>query len=286
MKQKIILGTVQFGLEYGINNSYGKPSEEKVFEILDTAWENGITILDTAESYGNSIPLIGKFHEQRNFRFSIQSKFRQLDLENIETAVRESLQILQIDCFEVYSYHSFNDYYHNKNGVNSLLELKHKGLIKNIGISVYDNKEFKEVIQDESIDVIQLPYNILDNFNERGILIKEAKARGKKIHTRSVFLQGLFFMNEDQVPSKLAPLLPYIKTIKDHCSNESISIHTLALSYAIFTNEIDKVLIGVDDKNQLIYNFESIVNKVRSFDFINKNIFVKEIALLNPVNWK
>jgi aryl-alcohol dehydrogenase-like predicted oxidoreductase len=286
MKQKIILGTVQFGLEYGINNSYGKPSEEKVFEILDTAWENGITILDTAESYGNSIPLIGKFHEQRNFRFSIQSKFRQLDLENIETAVRESLQILQIDCFEVYSYHSFNDYYHNKNGVNSLLELKHKGLIKNIGISVYDNKEFKEVIQDESIDVIQLPYNILDNFNERGILIKEAKARGKKIHTRSVFLQGLFFMNEDQVPSKLAPLLPYIKTIKDHCSNESISIHTLALSYAIFTNEIDKVLIGVDDKNQLIYNFESIVNKVRSFDFITKNIFVKEIALLNPVNWK
>ena len=49
---KLILGTVQFGLDYGINNKLGKPNFKQSCEILSKAFDNGITTLDTAEAYG------------------------------------------------------------------------------------------------------------------------------------------------------------------------------------------------------------------------------------------
>ena len=59
---KLILGTVQMGLDYGVNNSSGKISNKESFEILSLAFSNGINILDTAEVYGNSHQIIGDFH--------------------------------------------------------------------------------------------------------------------------------------------------------------------------------------------------------------------------------
>ena len=75
INNKIILGTVQFGLDYGINNNNGKPSNETVFNILNTARQNGIEILDTAEAYGSAIPTIGEYHHESISKFKIVSKF-------------------------------------------------------------------------------------------------------------------------------------------------------------------------------------------------------------------
>jgi uncharacterized protein len=51
---KIVLGTVQFGLDYGINNKNGKIKFAEVNSILNFAWENGIRLLDSAYRYGDS----------------------------------------------------------------------------------------------------------------------------------------------------------------------------------------------------------------------------------------
>ena len=71
MNSKLILGTVQFGLNYGINNTIGKMSEDKVFELLETAYDLGIRTLDTAEAYGNAHSVISNFHKQSKKRFNI-----------------------------------------------------------------------------------------------------------------------------------------------------------------------------------------------------------------------
>ncbi len=286
MNKKIILGTVQFGLNYGINNSSGKPFENETFEILDTALANGIDSLDTADVYGDSIKIIGKYNLTRNQQLKVLSKFKNVKNGDLKLIARDSLETLNINKFEVYSYHSFPDYLSNKNIKEDLLELKSNGLIEKIGISIYSNYEFEKTIDDENIDVIQLPYNLLDNSNLRGYLIEKAKMNGKEIHVRSVFLQGLFFMDFDRFPEKLQPLKNYIKTIKDFCMMEFISIQTLALSYALYNKNIDKVLIGVDNSSQLLSNIKSIHNNQKAFDFIDNSIIVKEIDLLNPVNWK
>src|ERR1700749_5066030 len=93
---KIILGTVQFGLSYGINNTSGKPCSSDVFNILDLASEKGVFLLDTAEAYGNAIELIGDYHRQANKKFEVICKFREMNLvQNVVDAV-EKLHIPQL----------------------------------------------------------------------------------------------------------------------------------------------------------------------------------------------
>lgn len=284
MKQKIILGTVQFGLNYGISNTAGKPSDNEVFEMLDYAFENGIECLDTADAYGDAIQKIGKYHSLRDHRFKILSKFKGIRPGDTKGQAIKSLQTLLIDFFEVYSFHSYNDYVENPTIAEELYALKQSGIIRKVGISVYTNTELEEVINTKIVDVIQIPFNILDNSNVRGELLKEAELKGKEIHIRSVFLQGLFFLNE--LPEKLKPLKNYIVKLKQYCEQANISMHELALNYALFNKRITRVLIGVDNKAQLYANIDAIKEHKDAFDFIDENIKVFETELLNPVNWK
>jgi aryl-alcohol dehydrogenase-like predicted oxidoreductase len=286
MKQKLILGTVQFGLNYGINNLTGKPNSQSVTEILDTAYAKGITSLDTADVYGDAIDQIGAYHQTHAHRFKILSKFKGAKPGDLEQLARHSLDKLQIPTFEVYAYHSMADYLAHPFLKNELESLKAKGLIRKIGISVYTNEELLQVTMDPVIDVIQLPFNLLDNMNQRGKYIALAKQQGKEIHTRSAFLQGLFFMQESKLPEKLQPLKSYLQTIQTICKEESTTMQTAALSYAICNSQIDSVLIGVDTKDQLINNLAAIKCNDRFSARIDEQIHVSETTLLNPSNWK
>jgi aryl-alcohol dehydrogenase-like predicted oxidoreductase len=285
---KLILGTVQFGLNYGINNSSGKISEEEAFTILDIAAENEIKYLDTADSYGNASEIIGNYHRIKENRFKVLTKFKVDSLHySIFDKVKNSLKILETEKLYCYSYHSFSDFINYPKIKNELQVLKNNGIVEKIGISIYTNNEFLKVIDSEIIDVIQIPYNILDNNNLRGHLIQKAKHNGKEIHSRSVFLQGLFFMNLNKMPEKLLPLKKYLILLNDFANAESLSIMSLTLNYVINNPLIDHVLIGVDNKNQLLQNLNIIDTKF--FDFLNSfasSISVKEIELLNPVNWE
>jgi len=59
------LGTVQLGMTYGLGEDREKPSEEKAFSILDTAMELGVNNLDTANNYGDSEEVIGRWLKKR-----------------------------------------------------------------------------------------------------------------------------------------------------------------------------------------------------------------------------
>jgi aryl-alcohol dehydrogenase-like predicted oxidoreductase len=285
--EKLALGTVQFGLDYGINNSKGKPPEVKTFTILDEARRQGIERLDTADVYGNAIDVIGRYHKNHD-KFKILNKFSFPDSNReIEDKVNSTLKKLRINAFDVYSYHSFKDFDNNSKTIEVLKKLKQEKLINKIGISIYDNQEFKTAINSEAIDVIQIPYNILDNNSIKGNLITKAKQNGKEIHARSIFLQGLFFVDEIDIIPRLKPLAPYLKKIKDYCGRENMLISELALMYVISNPNIDVVLMGVDSVEQLRINLDCINFKhVKSIMEFVKTLDVKETKLLNPVNWK
>jgi aryl-alcohol dehydrogenase-like predicted oxidoreductase len=282
---KIVLGTVQFGLNYGINNSSGKPSQEETFLILDTAYKNGIIYIDTADAYGNAIELIGEYHRTRNYRFSVYGKFKSVRENEIETIVKNSLEKLHIDSYTVYSYHSYNEFVEKPYLLDELCRLKNAGLIKKIGISLYSNDEFNKVIDNDIIDVIQIPYNIFDNRNAKGNLINRANKKSKEVHVRSVFLQGLFFMDGNALPTRLSPLKPYLDQLKEYSLRESTPIQEIALNYALFDDSISKVLIGVDNIEQLQQNLESVRFNKKASDFVNEHIKIENTELLNPVNW-
>src|SRR5687768_14232655 len=93
---KIILGTVQLGLDYGINNSTGKPDSKEAFKILELAYKNGICTLDTANAYGNAEEIIGDYHKT-NPKFKVNTKFHADTGFNFEENLSATLQRLNID---------------------------------------------------------------------------------------------------------------------------------------------------------------------------------------------
>ena len=289
MNSKLILGTVQFGLKYGINNTIGKPKKDEVLSLLKVAYNSGIRLLDTAEAYGNAHQLIGNYHKkQDDFKFKIITKFpHQIKHNLIKSKVLEYLDLMNVNALDVMMFHSFDSFQSNYNALDTLNELKSDGLIKNIGVSVYTNAQLKSLLNEDLITVVQLPFNLLDNFNVRGDLINQLKIKGKTIHTRSAFLQGLFFKNTFDDISIVQALKPHLKTLNKITKKQGCSMEELALSYCIKQNNIDNVIIGVDSISQLNANIKAAAYEVNeeSFKCID-NIYVKNLDLLNPSLWK
>ena len=282
---KLILGTAQFGLDYGINNPAGKPAIEQVFSMLELASERGIEILDTADTYGNASDILGEFNKTHPNAFKINTKFM-AGSDPLAKQLERSLQILCLNSINVYFFHSFNDFQQFPGLLSEFGPLKEKGLIKKAGVSVYGNDEFEMAINTPEVDVIQFPFNLLDNRFQRGKLMTLAKEKGKELQIRSVFLQGLFFMPDQEIPSKLVPLKPYLKKASDVAKAGDLSMETLALIYAFHQPEIDHIIIGVDNPEQLNKNLNACQQKISAevADMINQ-IAVQETDLLYPKNW-
>lgn len=283
MSNKLILGTVQFGLNYGINNALGKPEKEKVFQILTYAYESGIRYLDTAELYGNAHDLIGEFHKlYPTKKFKINTKFPHEFDNNLDDKINTYLNQLEVNHLHSILFHSFDSYVKHRS------ELKGKiNKVVKIGVSVYTNAQMEEVINDANIDIIQLPFNLFDNIHLRGALLKKAKEKNKIIHTRSAFLQGLFFMKKDspnKIRVKLEKELEIISNISLKYSNP---IGYLALNYCLRQPDIDGVIIGVDSLAQLKENILYAVSDV-SDEYMREinEIKIDDIELLNPSLWK
>ena len=137
------------------------------------------------------------------------------------------------------------------------------------------------------VDLIQLPFNLLDNHYQRSSLLKIAQDKGLEIHTRSVFLQGLFFMNNNTLPEKLCAFKPYIVEVDNLAKKENQSKAGLSLNYVLQKEYIDKVLLGVDSLSQLKENLKSVNSPIskKTEDKIDRFVF-ESPELLNPSNWK
>ncbi|HEX2608133.1 MAG TPA: aldo/keto reductase [Flavisolibacter sp.] len=287
MSSRIILGTVQFGLPYGINNAEGKPAKEKVYRILDKAYEYGIRQLDSADAYGDAQFLIGKYVKESERSFHVNSKFHVSQKQTIPDQLSETLAQLQQHAVYVYFYHRFTDFTQYPESIQALELLREQGRIGKIGVSVYTNEEFEIAVEHDAIDVIQFPFNLLDNFSRRGFLIQRAKEKGKTLQVRSVFLQGLFFKEEDHWPVTLHPLMPYVRKLKNLSKEYGVSLYDMAIAYVSTRNEIDYILIGVDLESQLEVNMKALNCQLDS-SLIGEieAIIVKEEGLLYPYNWK
>ncbi|UAM97209.1 aldo/keto reductase [Polaribacter litorisediminis] len=287
LNSKLILGTVQFGLDYGINNTNGQVSLESSHQILQHAFNQGIQILDTAEAYGNAHSVIGTFHEKNPDKiFEIITKLPHQFNSNISDKVISYLNDLKVTKLHALLFHSFLSYKENINYFDALIQLKKADKIKYVGVSVYTNKEIEDVLLNDDVDIIQLPFNLFDNICQRGTILEKAKSKGKIIHTRSAFLQGLFFKDINSKNKIAQNLKEELLEILKISNKNQISTAQLALNYCLQQTLIDNVLIGVDSLKQLEQNIESVKHSIDAalIDQINK-IKVEDVQLLNPSLW-
>lgn len=273
---KLVLGTVQFGLQYGVNSA-GRPSEDAVKNILAEAAKGGITTLDTSSIYGNSEEILGTcVTPEENFK--IVSKY-----PKGETPVREmfnaSLERLRVDSLYGYLLHHFEVYKNNPKLWDEFIALKESGKVKKIGFSLYTPEELEFILDKKSpFDLIQVPFNIFDK--KFLPYMKELHNKGVEIHVRSTFLQGLFFKDRNALSEKLQPMKKYLLQLDEFSKGSGLSISEIALNYNLRNPYIDGVLIGVDNVEQLQMNLNSVKDTP-----IDIEVQVKEKELLNPVNW-
>ena len=276
------------GLYYGINNQHGQTSIEESHQILLKANKSGITTLDTAEAYGSAHSIIGNFHRNHPaIKFKIITKvpgdFNEISLE---LKVKGYLNDLGVNRLEVLMFHSFDSYKNNLSALKSLIKLKSAGLIKHIGVSAYTNEQLEYLLDKDEITIVQLPFNLLDNYSLRGALLEELKLKGKIIHTRSVFLQGLFFKKDTDANEIVQKLQSELDILNQLVSQYSCSMEELALSYCLQCKNIDNVVIGVDSVDHLNANLKAssyIINE-EIIEKIN-NIKINDVDLLNPSLW-
>jgi len=285
LSNKLILGTVQFGLNYGINNSIGKVKEDEAFKILQASVEQNVNIFDTAANYGDSEEILGRcFNQIPNREINIITK---LDSKlSIEDSLFQSLDRLRVRKVKYVMFHSFEHYVKNKEILKEFIK-KHKNIhFENLGVSVYTNNEIELLLLDKNIDLVQVPFNLLDNKYQKGDLLKKAKENDKIIHVRSIFLQGLFYKQLESIQGKLSNLKNDLKKLNEIAEINKIDLNKMAMSYVLSKSYIDGVLFGVDSLKQLNDNISASNHQLDSkiIDAID-NIRVLNSELLNPVNW-
>lgn len=282
---KIVLGTVQFGTNYGINNTSGQVMPDEVVKILKFAAENGIRTLDTSSAYGTSEQVLGDALRQTGLQFNIVSKYPKGNV-GVRDTFQKSLCNLGVKSLYGYLVHHFEFYQENPEIFDDMYHLKEEGLIQKIGFSLYNPQQLQFLLDRKvQFDIIQFPYNIFDR--QFDPWLKELKDLGVEVHTRSAFLQGLFFKDVTAIEGKLSPLCPYLEQLHGYCQQLGISVEQLAFGYVLSNTAIDGALIGVDNCQQLKRNYDVSCCSLDKADieFI-KSIDIKEKYLLNPINWK
>ncbi len=258
---KLCLGTVQFGLKYGIAGN-DKPNLASCIEILDYAYQNDICSFDTAAAYGDAEDVLGEFIKQKKinqYKIEINSKvspdiFEEGTNNNWYIRAKEcvinSLKKLNIECLDGYMLHNANAL-DNEEVIAALNRLKKEGYVRRIGSSVYTPNEAKRTFSYNEMEIIQIPYNIFDQRLDKEGFFDPEIIGNKKIYARSAFLQGLLLMPVNEIPLYLSEAVPKVKRFEELCESFNITRTHAALSFVKNNDKIDYLVFGIDNLNQI-----------------------------------
>ncbi|HCE45652.1 MAG TPA: hypothetical protein DET40_19085 [Lentisphaeria bacterium] len=206
----LVLGTVQLGLDYGIANSQGRPSDEQATELVGAAWKGGISFFDTAQAYGDSETVLGKTMGALGIANSakviskISPALSPKDLPAISASVEESINRLGVKQLWGLMLHRTEWLDSWKEGLGELLEgMRKSGKVRYLGVSVYSPEEAKRALETEGIDMIQVPCSAWDQRMTSSGMFGLAKKMDKLCFVRSIYLQGLLLMSPDEVQKKI-----------------------------------------------------------------------------------
>jgi len=285
---RLVLGTVQFGMDYGINNERGKIPVNEVLNILKLAKENGINTIDTAYGYGESEQILGNiFNSQNDLCFNIISKFPKTnDASTINGCFHKSKEKLKTKKLFGYLAHDTDSIIQNPTLWDEVIKLKQKQLVKKIGISVYFPRQAEWFLERNlPFDIIQLPYNILDN--RFLYLFEELKIKNVEIHVRSVFLQGLFYKSINTLSTHFDSIKGKLIKLNEIANSNNIPMNSLLLCYVLLNLNVEKVVIGIDSINNLKDNIKALewIDKVSTIRSILEDFYIDDENILLPFNW-
>ncbi len=284
---KLALGTVQFGLNYGVSNVTGKVSQTEATALLSYARETGIDTLDTAAAYGDSETVLGLLNVDG---FRVMSKLPLQISENtsvgkwVENSVRESLLRLRQDTLYGLLLHRPSQLsgFSGDALYDSLLRLKCRGLISKIGVSIYDPTELDGLLKNFDLDLVQAPFSVVDRRLITSGWMGRLAARGIEVHVRSIFLQGLLLLTKRDRPHRFDQWESLWRRWHGWLEESKTNAVDACVRYALSHPGIAKVIVGVESRNQL----QEIVTAVSKGPIeVPKSLMSDSKALLNPAVW-
>ena len=286
---KIILGTVQSGMDYGISNTQGATSFDETKKIFNLAKKKDISFLDTSINYGKSETIIGDLND---FNFNIITKLPKIpknyDFKDTElwmnNQVDSSIERLKVNKLYGVLLHFPEQLLNNKEGkkiFNVLEKLKKKEKVTKIGISAYSLKVVEDIISIYDLDIVQMPFNLIDQRLIKFDIFQILKEKNIELHVRSIFLQGLLLMKKKDLPNQFSKWSNIFNNWYKWLENENISSLHACLSFIDSFNEINKVVIGVNNSYQL----EEILRCISKKDLRFPEISSDDKNLINPSNW-
>lgn len=295
---ELCLGTVQFGLDYGIKGQK-KPDLEDAVAWLDYATQNGISAIDTAKAYGTAEQVVGEFLRRKTIsrdKLFISTKmlpnlldeYEPKDYEKIvESELNAQLQTLGTDHVDAYIYHSAR-YAFDEDKIEAISAMKKKGFALKTGVSVYEPEEAFACLKNPNVEFMQMPYSIFDHRMKKSGVFDSPDTGNCEIHTRSAFIQGLITMDENDVPPYLEKAKPIVQKIRKLSEEEGISRVALALQYVKREKAVSHLVFGVDSLDQLkedIKVFEEDIDP-QLLEEIGKAFDGLDADIVMPSLWK
>lgn len=260
---QLMLGTVQFGLPYGIANKTGQPPYETVRDILARVIEGGVNCLDTAAAYYDSEEILGRALRdlKAGDRMTIVTKVVHMAEDyssiravndTVEESVVRSLKRLNLEILPICLFHSEQNFKY----VDALLRLKDRGLVRHVGSSVVTPEGTRQIIATGLAEALQIPTNILDHRFTRGGIVAEAKKRGIALFVRSIYLQGLIFLPEDEILPELDEVKPVLRSLKSLAAEAGLSVKEMAARYVLGCDGLTACVVGMETVAQTEENLE------------------------------
>lgn len=285
---KLSIGSVQFGLPYGISNLTGQVPPFEVDKILNLARECNIDMIDTAVAYGESESVLGRVgvHD-----FNVITKLPVVpdDLTDfkgwVEKHVEESLVRLNqssIHGLLVHHAASLEGSDGEKLGF-ALDQIKSSGFVEKVGVSIYQPSVLDKIMKNAAIDIVQAPFNVVDtSIISSGWLDKLDKA-GVEVHVRSIFMQGLLLMDRDSIPSKFNRWSALWDHWHENLSTYGLDALSECISFVSSFSKVSRAVVGIESALQLQQVLGAIDLSAKPLDW--SKMACHDDMLINPSSW-
>lgn len=294
---RIVLGSVQWGLPYGIANRSGQPGSDQVSRILGEARLAGVDLIDTARAYGNSESVIGALTEREPHWKIVTKVTPQLDLgggsraqvgEAVERSLSESHRALRRDRLELVLLHRAEQRC-LWGGVAWDVLRRHRdaGRVTGIGVSVGSPEEAYQALEDGEVDALQVAGSLLDQRLARGGFFERAAMLRKQVFVRSVFLQGVAFLDPMRMPGFLEPAREVLVAVRGWAERHGCDLGDVFLLYARQRLQ-GRLVLGCETSEQLAANLATWRRQdIEDHRFDELAALVPDLGdeILNPALW-
>ena len=287
MTSRLALGTVQFGLRYGVANTSGQVSSGEAAAILQQARAAGIDTLDTAIAYGESEQRLGEIGVE-GWRGVSKLPAMPDDYADVAGWVQEAVEcsLRRLNIHRLYGLllHRSQQLLESRGEdlYAALVELKDQGLVGKIGVSIYDPGELDLLWPRFQLDLVQAPFNILDRRLETSGWLARMHQAGTEVHVRSVFLQGLLLMEADHRPEKFSRWQLLWDRWDQWLNDQALMPVQACLGFVMSRPEINRIVVGVDNRKQLQEILSAAEVRIPT---LPATLMIEDLDLINPPRW-